>query len=116
MHDVAVSFHGHKFVDMDGIGLANTGQVIAAEVDEHDVLSAFFFVGEQLLLQREVLFGGGAPFACAGEWAVGDGVVVDAAEDFGAGGDEDGAASLEVDHVGAGVDNAQGAVEVEGIS
>ena len=60
---------------------------------------------------ERIFLGGRAASAGAGEGAVGDdegvvGLASDAAEDLGAGGDEDAALALHVDHVGAWVDGA----------
>ena len=49
VHDVAVAPHVHELDDVDGAGAADPLQVVAAEVDEHDVLGALLGVGEQLL-------------------------------------------------------------------
>jgi hypothetical protein len=49
VHDVAVAPHVHELDDVDRAGAADPLEVVAAEVDEHDVLGALLGVGEQLV-------------------------------------------------------------------
>ena len=49
MEDVAVGLDGHQLVDRDRPVLGDPAEVVAAEVDEHDVLGPLLRVGEQLL-------------------------------------------------------------------
>ena len=61
MHDVGVALDEHEvFVTLTVPVFADTADVVAAEVDEHDVLGALFFVGEHLALGGEVGFFAGA--------------------------------------------------------
>ncbi|OEI69630.1 Uncharacterized protein Cus16_0238 [Curtobacterium sp. ER1/6] len=60
MHDVAEPLDGHELGDRDGPGTADLLQVVAREVDEHEVLRALLRVGEQLLAQADVLDRGAA--------------------------------------------------------
>src|SRR6185437_1652553 len=54
VHDVRVAFHEHEVADAHGAEVAYAANVIAAEIDEHDVFGALFFVGAQFLLQAQV--------------------------------------------------------------
>ncbi len=114
VHDVGVAFDGEDVGDFDGAEFGGAADVVAAEVDEHDVFGAFFGVGEEFGFEGLILFVGFAAGAGAGEGAVGDDAVLDAAHDFGAGADEDAVGAGEVEHEGAGIDDAEGAVDVEG--
>ena len=69
MHDVRVALHEHQVADADGAVVADAANVIAAQVDEHDVLSALFFVVAQLFFQAAVFgFVTGRACACP-QWA-----------------------------------------------
>jgi len=59
--------------------------VVAAEVDEHDVFAAFFFIGEHFGFEGEVFGFVGGALAGAGDGAVLDGALVDADEQLGGG-------------------------------
>ena len=115
VHDVAVALDDHDGGQVDGAGLRDFTDVVSTEVDEHDVFGAFLGIGEEFGFEGFVFGVGLAAAPSAGEGAVGDDAIVDAAEDLGAGPDEHAAFSLEVEHVGRGVDDAQGAVDVERI-
>ena len=68
VHDVAVAAHVHELDDVDGAGPADPLEVVAAEVDEHDVLGALLGVGEQLLGEAHVVLGGLAARAATRRW------------------------------------------------
>ena len=55
VHDVRVRLDGHEGVDRDRPVLADAPEVVAPEVDEHDVLGALLLVGEQPLGDAGVL-------------------------------------------------------------
>ena len=65
VHDVAVAFHEHQVFDADGAVLADAANVVAAQVDEHDVLGDFFLVGAEVGFEGAI-FGlvGGARGGC----------------------------------------------------
>ena len=65
-------------------GARHAPEVVAAEVDEHDVLGALLLVGEQVGAQAAVLGGGRAARARAGERAREHRVALDAHERLGA--------------------------------
>ncbi len=56
VHDVAVALDVAVVLDAHGARLADPAQVVAAEVDQHQVLGAFLLVRQQLLLEQQVLF------------------------------------------------------------
>ena len=55
MNDVAELLHCHQMVYLDRLGLANTVDIIAREIDQHDMLSSIFLGVQQLLAQPLVL-------------------------------------------------------------
>src|SRR5690606_41193077 len=73
VHDVGIALDGHGVRDLDRAGLGNAADVVAGQVDEHDVFGALLRVGQQLLFQAQIFFLGGAALARAGQGADGDG-------------------------------------------
>ena len=70
-----------------GADLRHPAHVVAAKVEQHQMFGPFLLVGQQVGLQRAVLFGRGAALAGAGDGADGHFAVAQADEDFGAGAD-----------------------------
>ena len=54
MHDVRVALDEHEVLDLDGAEVADAADVVAAEVDEHDVLGELLFVGAQIGFEAAV--------------------------------------------------------------
>jgi len=46
VHDVAVTLDGHHFADDDGADFGDPADVVAVQIDEHDVLGSFFWIGQ----------------------------------------------------------------------
>ena len=67
VHDVAVGLDRHERVDVHRPVLAHPPEVVASEVDEHDVLGALLLVGQQTLGDHRVLGGVGAARARPGD-------------------------------------------------
>ena len=57
VHHVREALDLHALHELDRADLGDAPDVVAPEVDEHDVLGALLRVGEELLLEREVLLG-----------------------------------------------------------
>src|SRR5690606_13213031 len=55
VHDVAVALDRHAVVDDHAADLADPADVVAVQVDQHDVLGPLLGVGQQFLLQGQVL-------------------------------------------------------------
>src|SRR6266478_927296 len=55
VHDVRKTLDGHELLDFYGAVIADTAEIVAAKVDEHNVLGALFFAGEQLLFQALIV-------------------------------------------------------------
>ncbi len=107
VHDVGVVFDGHEFGDADGAEGGDAAEVVADEVDEHEVFGAFFGVGGEFAVELVVFGIGGAAGAGAGDGAGLDFAVAEADEEFGGAGDEGEAGEAEERHVGGGVDAAE---------
>jgi hypothetical protein len=89
----------------------HAADVVAAEVEQHQVLGALLGVGQQLGGQRLVLLDGGAALARAGDRPHGDVAVLEPHQDLRRGADDVEVLEVEVEHVGRGVQRAQRAVE-----
>ena len=77
-----VFFDGEEVVSADGAGLGDFSEVVAEEIDDHDVFGAVFGVVMEPIDELRV-FGEGAAAGCgAFHGAGGDAVVVDAEEKF----------------------------------
>ncbi len=118
MHDVAVALDRHEVDDLDAAGLADPAEVVAAEVDEHQVLGALLGVGHQLLGEGGVGLRGGAARAGAGDGVEQRAPVLDLDQRLGAGADDvegpvDPVGEAEEVHVRARVGGPQDAVDVE---
>ena len=76
VHDVAVALERHQLVDVDGPEPGDPADVVAGEVDEHDVLGALLGMFDELGGEPAVVVIGPAALAGAGDRA-GDHRVVD---------------------------------------
>ena len=55
MHDVAVALDVAEVGDLDGAAGADAPEIVASEVDEHEVLGLLFRIGDQRALELEHL-------------------------------------------------------------
>jgi hypothetical protein len=55
MDDVAEVLHSHQMIHLDRLGLADTVDIIACEIHQHDMLSSIFLGVQQCLAQLLVL-------------------------------------------------------------
>lgn len=113
VHDVGVAFNDHEVADLDGAGEGDAAEFISAEVHEHEMFGAFFFVAEEAVGEVAIFLFVGAAGAGTGDWAEGGGAVFESDHRFGGGTGENGIAEAEEVHVGGGVDEALGAVKAE---
>lgn len=116
MLDVAEFLHDHQAIDAGAPGVANTIDVVAGQIDKHDMLGAVFLALLQLLGELVVFLRGFAARDGAGD-GVGDDAVVFVGfdQEFGGGADEVEVGAGDVEEVGGGVDGAEVRVEVEGV-
>ncbi len=70
VHHVAVTLNEHELIDLHAAKFAHASDVVAAEIDKHYVLGAFFFVLKHFFCEREVLRLGGSAAARAGDGPV----------------------------------------------
>ena len=83
MHDVAVTLNDHEVLDLHCAEIADPAQIIAGQIDQHDVLGALLGVGEQLLFQGNVFRRRRSAAARAGDRANLNLAVLAADVDFG---------------------------------
>jgi hypothetical protein len=55
MDDVAKGLHSHQMVHFNRVRLANTVDIIACEIHQHEMLGSIFLRVQQLLTQLLVL-------------------------------------------------------------
>ena len=55
MHDVAIAFDEKLIGHLDRANVGNAADIVAAEIEQHQVLGAFFRIGQQFVFQRLVL-------------------------------------------------------------
>ncbi len=99
----------------DAAGGADPAEVVAAEVDQHDVLGALLRIGQQFLLETQILLGSRPAWPGPGDRAHLDPAPLLAHQHFRGGADHPGVVELQEEHVGRRVDHAQGPVDVEGV-
>ncbi len=111
VHHVRVALDLHPVGDLDGAGLRDAADVVAAEVDQHHVLGELLGVGEQLVGERRVGLARGAARAGAGDRAQRHRLAFLAHQDLGRGADDVEVVEVVVEHVRRRVERAQRAVE-----
>ena len=123
VHDVAVAIHFQQILDVAGAGGGDAGDVVAAQIHQHQVLGHLFLVLTQLQLDAAVQIQVDAAVRVEATAAgAGDGVhlhlaAVGAELDraLGGGAKQGEALVLHVEHVGAGVGLLEAAIGGDGI-
>ena len=67
MHDVRIPLDHHFVVQLHAAGFGHAADIVAAQVDEHQVLGDLLGVLQQVLLQRQIGLCSGAAWAGAGD-------------------------------------------------
>jgi hypothetical protein len=99
VHHVGVAFHEHDFLGAHARKLAHPPDVVAAQVDQHDVLGSLFLIGAQFFLESLVLVLGFAARARSGDRPVFDVAPSNLDEHFGRRAEDGRIAHTEVVHV-----------------
>jgi len=76
VHDVAVAFDDEALAQLHAARFGDAPDIVAAQVDQHEVLGALLGVGQQFGFQCGIGFGRGAARTGAGDRAHGDGAVL----------------------------------------
>ncbi len=114
MHDMAVALDHHLLGNLDRADLGDAADIVAREIQEHQMLGALLGIGEQLRGELGVLGRGRAAPARAGERADGDFAVAQAHQHFRARSHHREAAVIEEEQEGRGVEAPERAIEREG--
>ena len=113
---MAVALEGHELVDLLGAEAHDPADVVAGQVDQHDVLGQLLRVLGQLRAEQPVVLARSRPgAACPAIGPRGDDPVAQADHRLGRRADHRDLGEAEEVHVGARVDLAQGPVDVEGV-
>ena len=111
-----VALDGHEVDDLDRSGNRDAPELVAPEVDEHEVFGALLLVGEQVVGQGAVLAFRCAPRARPGDGPEARGAAFELDHRLGGGADEGASLETEVVEVRRGVHEALHAVERDGVA
>ena len=113
MHDVAVALDEEAVGHLHRADLGDAADVVAAEIEQHQMLGALLRIGEQFRAERGVLLGRLAAPARAGDRADRHLALAHAHQDFRARDDDLEAAEIEEAEIGRRIDAPQRAIERE---
>ncbi len=116
MHDLAVALDEELVGDLDSADLGDAADIVAAEIEQHQMLGAFFRIGEEFGLKRLIVMRRGAARSCAGNWTDSDFAARSFDQDFRARSGDGETAEIEEIEIGRGIDPAQRAIERNGCS
>lgn len=116
VHHVAVALDDHYIGDFDAAKAGDAADVVASEIDQHDVLRTFFGIGQKLFSEGTIFGFGGSAWTSSGEGSHGHFAIDDTAHDLGRTADESDLGHPQVEHEWAGVYDPQGAVDFERIA
>lgn len=119
VHHVGVALDHHQLGHLDRARLADPAQVVAAQIHQHHVFGAFLGIGQQLLLQGQVVGFISPTWAGAGDRSQGGpdatGYGLGLHHHLGTGADQIPAAEVEEGHVRRWIHHPQAAVQLKGI-
>ena len=72
VHDVGIAFDDEAFGELDAAGAADPADIVAAKIDQHQVLGTLLGICQQLGFEGEILLRRFAAWARAGQWPQGD--------------------------------------------
>ncbi len=116
MNHMGIPFDGHQLIDFDAADGGDPADIVAAEIDQHDMLGAFFRVGQQFGFELALFFRRGAAPARAGDGAQLDGIAGEPHHGFRRRADDPQVVQLQVIHVGRRIDESQRAVDFKRIA
>ena len=116
VHDMAVALNGHEVGDFHRAVFRDAADIVAGEVDEHEVLGAFLRIGHEIGGVGIVLLNRCSTAAGACDRADFHEVAGESHMDLGRTAYEGvSAGTAQAEHVGRGIHKTQGAVEIEGV-
>ncbi len=86
--DMCVGLDGHQLIDVHRTGLTHPAEIVALQVDQHDVLGALLRMRRQLAHFGEVIAGSAAARPGARNWSRIDPPATDAQQPFGRGAED----------------------------
>ena len=116
-HDVdhlAVIFEKEAVGDAHAAHFGNPADIVAAKIEQHQMLGALLGIGQQLIGERLILFGRCPAWPCAGNRPDGDLAVANPDQNLGARSDHGEAAEIQIIEEGGGIDPAQRPIKREG--
>ena len=113
MLDVGELLDDHEAIDAGGKGVTNAVDVVAGEVNEHDVFGAILDAIAEGLGKSFVAGRGFATLNCAGNWMGDNAAFFGFDEEFRRGANELEGGTIDIEEIGGGVDGAKMAVYVE---
>ena len=116
VHDMAVTLDCHEVGDFHRAVFRDAADIVAGEVDEHEVLSALLRIGHEIGGVGIILLDRCSTAAGAGDGADFHEVAGEAHMDLGRTAHEGvSTGTAQAEHVGRGIHKTQGAVEIEGV-
>ena len=97
MHDMGIAFDHELFDHLDRTRFGDPADVVAAKIQQHQVLGPLLWIAQQFLGQGFIFLRRGAARAGAGQWPQGDHVVTQAHQNFRAGADNRKIAEIEAE-------------------
>ena len=79
---MGIALHNHLVRQLYRAGFRHPASVVAAQIDQHQMLGDFLGVGQQFRFHGPVFGIGGATLSCAGDRAHGDFVIFHPRQDF----------------------------------
>ena len=65
MHDMAISFDDELLCDLNRARFGHAADIIAAQIEQHQMFGTFFLVGEKFGFEREIFYRRFSTWPCA---------------------------------------------------
>src|SRR4029077_3823034 len=109
--NMRVTLYGHQFVDFDTANLSDAPNVVAPQIDQHDVFCPFFRIGEQVGFKRSFFFRRGPAAPCAGDGTELNSIAGEPDHRFRRGADYPKVVQFEIEHIRGRVDKAERSID-----
>ena len=111
VHDVGVALDGHALGHAHAPDLRHAADVVAAEIHQHDVLGPLLRIGQQVLLQRDILLARAASRTRPGNGPQRDGVALQPHQDLRRSTHDMEIAHVEIEHVWRRIERPKRAIQ-----
>ena len=116
VHHVAIALDGHEVGDLHATVFGDATDIVAGEINEHEVLGALLGIGHEVVGIRIIFLRSGSTATCAGDRTDLNKVAGEADVDFRRTAHKRVTTrTTKTKHVGRGIHKAQCAVEIEGV-